>query len=377
MTWRSWVPLLVLAVLTAIPQQEPIDRSDASVNFQGGTLVESANAVYAWGEGLYRIELPSFARQQIASGSFGEGGCTHDINGDGTLDVVLQSGQKPGNLVWIDGRNGKSHTIDTGIEMHDCVVTTLLGHTGLLMIQRGIQVRFYTMPEKPGGEWGYREIYSFYTPSYQTSLILADVDGDGLTDIFCGNYWMKSPERFELPWHIFAINTYSETPKSAMLRLALLDRDHLVAAQSHMPDARLTIFEKPDDPRRLWIGNRLETNLHLVNPHGLVAWDDSILVGENNGDSSRLVLLKVSPNGKVAGIVRHTLPVIALWKWRDSLLALLPERVETINLSDTRRLPVASPPGRAQTSRERRSPPVPPPNAAHSGESRASDRLPQ
>ena len=335
------------------------------------------NAVYAWGDGLYRFELPALARRQIASGSFGEGGCTHDINGDGTLDVVLQSGEKPGNLVWIDGRDGKSHTIDTGIEMHDCVVTTLLGHTGVLMIQRGIQVRFYTMPEKPGGEWSYREIYSFYTPSYQTSLILADVDGDGLTDIFCGNYWMKSPERWELPWHIFAINTYSETPKSAMLRLALLDRNHLVAAQSHMPDARLTIFEKPDDPGRLWVGNRLSDKLHLVNPHGLVAWDGNILVGENNGDNSRLVLFAVSPDGKFEGMIRPTLPVIALWRWRDSLLVLLPERVERINLSDTRHLPAPSPPAPARTGRERRSPPALRPNAAHSAESTASDRLPQ
>jgi len=374
MTWRSWVPLLVLAVLTAVPQPEPTTQSDSSVNFRGGTLVEAANAVYAWGNGVYRIELPSMTRNQIAAGSFGEGGCTYDIDGDRILDVVLQSGQGLGNLIWISGRDGKSHTIDTGIDMHDCVVTTLLGRTGVLMIQRGIQVRFYSMPEKPGGEWGYTEIYSFYTPSYQTSLILADVDGDGLRDIFCGNYWMKSPEKFELPWHIFAINTYSETPKSAMVRLVLLDRDHLVAVQSHMADARLTIFEKPDDPRRLWIGNRLATNLHLVNPHGLVAWDDTIVVGENNGENSRSILLKVSRDGKVAGISRPSLPVIALWKWRDSLLELLPERVEILNLEDTRHRLESSPLAPGQTDRAPHFLPAPPPNAVRSGGSPASVR---
>ena len=36
-------------------------------------------------------------------------------------------------------------------------------------------------------------VYSFYTPSRQAGLLLADVDGDGLTDIFAGNYWIRSP----------------------------------------------------------------------------------------------------------------------------------------------------------------------------------------
>jgi hypothetical protein len=337
-------------------------------------MTADASALYAWGNGVYRIELPSLRRSRIASGDFGDGGCTYDIDSDGILDVVVQEGRSPGKLAWINGRDGESHTIDSNIEMHDCLVMNLLGKTGVLMIQRGIQVRFYSLPDA-NGQWGYREIYSFYTPSYQTSLVPADVDVDGFTDIFCGNYWLKSPQRFDLPWHIFAINTYSETPKSAMLRVAQLDAGRIVVAQSHMSDARLTVFEKPDDPRRPWIGDRLESDLHLVNPHGLVALDERFMAGENNAEKSRLFYFRQKDDGSYEHrIVRVGMPVIGLWGWRGAVVALWPESAEIIPdlFLGTRRLRVSSPRELGQTDRALPFPPAPPPNAGRSGQSGAS-----
>ena len=55
-------------------------------------------------------------------------------------------------------------------------------------------------------------------------------------------------------------------------------------------------FEKPDDPKRMWIGHRLEDRLHLVNPHALTATDlngdgkNDFLVAEQNGADSRLFI---------------------------------------------------------------------------------------
>ena len=38
---------------------------------------------------------------------------------------------------------------------------------------------------------------------------------DGRPDIFCGNYWVRSPMRFDLPWHIFAVNLLHADPEDA------------------------------------------------------------------------------------------------------------------------------------------------------------------
>ena len=134
--------------------------------------------------------------------------------------------------------------IDSEIEMHDCIEADLFGRRGVLMIQRYMQVRFYERPAQPGETWKIREIYSIYTPSQQAGLALHDVDRDGHPDIYCGNYWIRSPSAFELPWRLFAIDTYSELPLSAMLRLAKSGED-LAVSQAHLEAGRVTWFEKP------------------------------------------------------------------------------------------------------------------------------------
>lgn len=258
-----------------------------------------------------------------------------DVDQDGQPDLILQEGLGLGKLTWRRAPDWKLRVIDTEIEMHECLPATLLGHRGFLMIQRFMQVRFYEPPTKPGEPWTSTELYSMYTPSNQTGLLLADIDGDGLIDILCGNYWIKSPVSFELPWRLFAINTYSEVADSAMLQLALTEPSvGLIVSQGHMRDARLTWFERPDDPRRLWIGHRLEDGLHLVNPHALFASDLNadgkvdFLLAERNGVDSRLLAFWNDGRTFHSEQLARGQEMISIWRVdRGTLLSIGPNAV--------------------------------------------------
>jgi hypothetical protein len=198
--------------------------------------------VYTWGDRLLAWTLPKLDRRELARSStpFGAGGCLDDEK----TGLFLQEGAR---LVYRKAPDWKPRILDTSIDMHDCLAATLLGHRGVLMVQRGIELRFYEYPD-----FTYRVLYSFYSASRQGGLLIADVDGDSLPDILCGNYWIRNPGEWDLPWHDFAIELYNQEPLSATLRLAL-DGTDLIVAQGELLNGRVSRFRKPADPKRLWI----------------------------------------------------------------------------------------------------------------------------
>lgn len=303
---RALLCLLVLNFFTVAAQDLTIVHRVPVANEIRGAALLNDQRILTWGDKLQLWSIPDLKPQVLAEGNFGEGGCLVDLDGDGTQEFIGKEGSGLGTLTWRKPPDWKPVVIDDQFESHDCLEATLFGRKGVLAIQRYMQVRFYEHARKT--PWPYREIYSIYTPSQQTGLLLRDIDGDGRTDIVCGNYWIQSPERFELPWHIFAINTWFEQPLSAMLAHAFVG-ESLFFAQGHMEDARAALFRKPADPHQLWQESRLPGDFHRV--HAAAVVGGQLFFAENNGGQSRIFTLRDGTPEKIASGI-DTLRLLAV-----------------------------------------------------------------
>jgi hypothetical protein len=308
MTLLSFLRLISLALSVVsplhaqvrfVPHAIPVSHASA------GALV-NGRALYSWGEGLSRVSLPPGRSQLLRKEKFGPAGCAGDIDSDGVTDLVLHA--LPDRMVWVKGPAFQTmHTIDTGASFADCVVTTVLGHRGVLITHRGMQVRFYEPPSRPSERWPYREIYSFYTASYQAGLVEHDVDGDERTDLIAGNYWIQAPPSFELPWRLFAINTYNDTPQAAHVRIARGRNGALIVSQGELHPAKLAVFERLSDPKQLWRETRLDRDMDLNEPAALAAADDSgdFVLAERGGMRPRTWWWTREPDGAYHRSVIH------------------------------------------------------------------------
>lgn len=234
--------------------------------FTGGAWIE--NELVTWGN---KLRLGNRVLSDIGATS----GCPFSGG------IALQSGS---DLFW--WKAGNLERIDSGAAVIDMREMELFGRRGLMVIHRGMQLRFYERPAKPATRWPYSEIYSFYTASEQGGLLIHDVDNDSHPDIICGNYWVQSPRQFDLPWRLYAINLFHEHPLAASARLTWMN-GKLLWLESKRPKARVVWFTPPPDPRELWSAEPLGIDLNY--PRAVLAHKDKVWIGENNGSNSRLI----------------------------------------------------------------------------------------
>jgi hypothetical protein len=293
-------------------------RIVSSNEIRGAALARDGR-LFTWGDGLTVRDPGLKTARVLAKTSFGEAGCLVDVDGDGQEEFVGKEGVGLGPLTWRAPPHYKPVILERQTDTHDCIDATLFGRRGVLAIHRHMQVRFYE-PGSAGKPWNVREIYSIYTPSQQAGLSLGDIDGDGRVDIVCGNYWIRSPERFDLPWNIFAMNTWFELPQSAMLAHGATD-DGFFIAQAHMTPARVAVFTRPGNVRQLWKESRLEGNFHRV--HTAVSFEGGLLFAENNGRASRVFELRDSSVRQVA----QGVDTLRLFVLSDAALAVGPREL--------------------------------------------------
>ena len=200
----AYVFALILSACAEGQTLTMLKRVPAAGELRGAAETRDGRII-TWGDGLYAWRLPSLSRSCSRRATSAKADAWSISTGMVAQEFVSVEGTGLGKLTWRRPPDWKPVVIDDEFETHDCLEATLFGRKGVLVIQRYMQVRFYERSDS--SPWPHREIYSIYTPSQQTGLSLRDIDGDGRVDILCGNYWIQSPDRFELPWHIFAINT--------------------------------------------------------------------------------------------------------------------------------------------------------------------------
>ncbi|MBS1830853.1 MAG: hypothetical protein JST93_36495 [Acidobacteria bacterium] len=292
--------LLSASILTAAWSVKPL-----RIPPQSKGAAATARHLYTWGNGLHQ------ENKKLRHEAYGPGGCLADINADQHPDLVLH--RLPGELIWLEGpRFQTAHIIDTESDFANCLAANLHGRKGILLTHRGLQVRFYITPTDTNtqAKWAYQEIYSFYTASYQAGLQLADINADGFPDILCGNYWIQSPPQPELPWRLYAINTYNDTPESAHMRLQWTN-GRLLASQGELEQGKVVLFTPPPDPTQLWRPAIIAE--YLPHPHAATRGNDTIIA-----EGTRLWLIA----NQQKRLLHDSLAIHTLLETNDGFLAI-------------------------------------------------------
>ncbi|MFN0167523.1 MAG: hypothetical protein ACKV22_13920 [Bryobacteraceae bacterium] len=327
---------LSLAAMAAVLLLSHAAAQPVELELPRGTTIGGADRagdwIAVWGDRclLTTVRAPRWTVVRAPSKpGFGEGGCLADVDGDGRPDVIVQ--ESGGGLVWFQAPAWTRRVIDGGADAADVRFTAFDGRRGAVTIHRGGQIRFYQVSPRFDEAWPSRDLYSFYSASRQGGLLFTDVDGDGRQDVIAGNYWMRNPPEFDLPWRLFAIKLWSDQSLSALTRFALFANGDLAAAQRSLSPGRLAVYHKPADPRDLWAEDLLADDLDKP---------ATLLTAGVKGDGQEdVVAAESGPKGRVFVFARGRreqvasgIPIVRAWLDGRELLAVTQQGLVRIPL---------------------------------------------
>jgi hypothetical protein len=131
---------------------------------------------------------------------------------------------------------------------------------------------------------------------------------------------------------LFAIVLWNETPESAMLRLSYGPLG-LLAVERDMRPARLARFDKPADPRQLWIEHRIEAVPDLAGVNSLDVADfngdgrPDILIGEKAGACRLLVLYNEGEDRFRPVVIAQGRPILFAQALGRDILVIRPDAI--------------------------------------------------
>ena len=279
-------------------------------------LSRPRQATLTWGT---RLELwPDTGgkpRVLLRGTDFGPGGCVADVDGDGRDDLLVQEHPGASRMLWLKAPRWTATVVEPETDFHDCLEFTLDGRRGVLVPHFHAQLRLYLFPK-----FDYKELYSIYTASEQGGLLAHDVDGDGLEDLFIGNYWMRNPGRLDVAWRLFAVNVFHDTPTAARAALGLWQDRMLVWAETTAERARIVAYTPPQDRKQLWLERRLEP---LDRPRTVLVQPEGVFIGHAGG----VVLEEPAGEGWRRREISLRGPVLRLLPGRSGVVAVSPSGV--------------------------------------------------